>query len=166
MRKGVVKFSMPRARILRSRFLRRSGSMPADEHTALKSLLSSKRNFSALRLKLSGPQTHSSKVLAITARQSFSSAVPSSCNGSIALLNMWSPPEWTFLPAAGCLLDCRWCATNRAKSERNKGCGKTTRNLARIAANTGFLFRVKSYLFGHPHARMTSFGAAQTCFTE
>jgi hypothetical protein len=70
--------------------------MPADEHTALKSLVSSKRNFSALRLKASGPQTHSSRVLAITARQSFSSAVPSSCNGSIALLNMGKSPNGLF----------------------------------------------------------------------
>jgi hypothetical protein len=75
-----------------SRFLKRSGSMPAEEQTALKSWLSWNRNCSALRLKLSGPQIHSSKVFVMTARQSLSSAVPRSLKSKRELLSMHLPP--------------------------------------------------------------------------
>lgn len=78
-----------------------------------------------------------------------------------ALKHGLSPPEWTFLPTAECPLDCRWYATNRAKSEGSERCGKTTRNSAWIVGNTLVLSRVRSYLFGHPYVRMTSFGAVE-----
>ncbi len=109
---------MPRARIVFSRFLKRSGSIPAEEQTALKSLLSSKRNCSALRLKLNGPHIHSSKLFVITARQSLSSAVPRSGICVMELLNMVSAPRSRFC-SAECLRMCRQRTTTPSRSERN-----------------------------------------------
>ncbi len=88
---------MPRARMVFRRFRKRSGSIPAEEQTALKSWLSLKRNCSALRLKLSGPHIHSSKVFVITARQSLSSAVPRSLMCNAELLNMILAPRSNFV---------------------------------------------------------------------
>src|SRR5579863_2307829 len=98
-RKGIFSFWMPRARIVFRRLRRRSGSIPAEEQTALKSFLSSKRNSSALRLKRSGPHIHSSSVLVITARQSLSSAVPLSAMCNSELLNMEYAPRKVFVVA-------------------------------------------------------------------
>ena len=103
-----------------SRFLKRSGSIPAEEQTALKSLVSSNRNCSALRLKLSGPHIHSSKDFVITARQSLSSAVPRSLICRMELLNMVLAPSSKFC-SAECSRMCRYGTTIPSNSVGNRG---------------------------------------------
>jgi hypothetical protein len=124
-RKGICSFWMPRARMVLSRFLKRSGSIPAEEQTALKSFLSSNRNCSALRLKVSGPEIHSSSVLVMTARQSLSSAVPLSriCNNE--LLNMADAPVHLFL--TGRTDQCSWMTRTPSNSMRSRGLTKHLR---------------------------------------